>query len=172
MMNRWRSPPTTPSFIIQHSSLFFLLLHHFHEVRDLRDHAANFFRVDALRDAVHLAETERAKRLAHFDRAADAAANLTDANLLRVALLRLRRAHASPSAAASAPPRRLLYSSSLRSCLSASNVALTTLCGFAVPSDLVRMFWMPADSRIARTGPPAMTPVPSDAGLSRTFPAP
>ena len=53
-----------------------------------------------------------------------------------------------------------------------SNVALTTLCGLAMPSDLVRMFWMPADSTIARTAPPAMTPVPSEAGLSSTWPAP
>ncbi len=34
------------------------------------------------------------------------------------------------------------------------------------------MFWTPADSRTARTAPPAMTPVPSEAGFSMTRPAP
>src|SRR5207245_791919 len=35
-----------------------------------------------------------------------------------------------------------------------------------------RMSWMPADSTTARTEPPAMTPVPFDAGRRRTFAAP
>src|SRR5947209_15791839 len=47
-----------------------------------------------------------------------------------------------------------------------------TLCGFAVPMDLVSTFWMPADVMTARTAPPAMTPVPSGAGLSSTCPEP
>ena len=50
--------------------------------------------------------------------------------------------------------------------------ALTTLCGLVEPSDLVRMSWMPALSITARTGPPAITPVPAEAGLSSTRPAP
>src|SRR5439155_1977060 len=53
-----------------------------------------------------------------------------------------------------------------------ANVARTTLCGFAEPSDFVRMFVMPADSTTARTAPPAMMPVPSGAGFSSTLPAP
>jgi hypothetical protein len=55
---------------------------------------------------------------------------------------------------------------------SPATVARTTLCGFADPSDLVRMFAMPAASTTARTAPPAMMPVPSGAGLSSTLPAP
>ncbi len=51
-------------------------------------------------------------------------------------------------------------------------VARTTLCGFALPMHLVRMSWMPALSTTARTAPPAMTPVPGDAGLRNTLPAP
>src|SRR5687768_10911350 len=120
---------------------------------------------------MHLAEAESLEGLAHLDRAADAAADLTDTD----GFAALGGHYASaPSVAAfsSALPRRALYCSSVRRSLRASNVALTTLCGLAVPSDLVRMFWMPADSRMARTGPPAMTPVPSEAGLSRTLPAP
>src|SRR5262252_7044804 len=51
-------------------------------------------------------------------------------------------------------------------------VARTTLCGFADPSDFVRIFVMPADSTTARTAPPAMMPVPSGAGFSSTLPDP
>ena len=52
------------------------------------------------------------------------------------------------------------------------NVARTTLCALADPSDLVSTLWMPADSTTARTAPPAMMPVPSGAGFSSTDPAP
>ena len=55
---------------------------------------------------------------------------------------------------------------------SPANVARTTLCEFADPSDFVSTFWMPQDSTTARTAPPAMMPVPSGAGLSSTWPAP
>ena len=34
------------------------------------------------------------------------------------------------------------------------------------------MSWIPASSSTARTPPPAITPVPGEAGLSRTRPAP
>src|SRR5262245_59509081 len=53
-----------------------------------------------------------------------------------------------------------------------SNVAFTTLCGLAVPSDLVSTSCTPADSTTARTAPPAMTPVPGEAGFRSTCPAP
>src|SRR5688500_232431 len=110
-------------------------------MRDLGDHPAHFSGVLALGHAIHLAEAEGFERLAHFHGAADAAADLAETKRTATLLFSLLRAHASPSAAASTPlPRSFLYCSSLRSCLSASNVALTTLCGFAVPSDLVRMF--------------------------------
>src|SRR5258706_3875604 len=135
-------------------------------MRDLGNHAGDVRRDDAFGQAMHLAEAERLDRLAHFARAADAAAHLAHAERLLFAALFLR-AHAVSSSLRSAR-----YCFSLRSCERASKVALTTLCGLAVPSDLVRMFWMPADSRMARTGPPAMTPVPSLAGLSNTLPAP
>ena len=46
------------------------------------------------------------------------------------------------------------------------------LCGLLEPRLLVRMSVMPAHSSTARTGPPAMTPVPLAAGLSSTRPAP
>ena len=46
------------------------------------------------------------------------------------------------------------------------------LCGLVEPRLLVRMSVIPAHSSTARTGPPAMTPVPVAAGLSSTRPAP
>src|SRR3954447_19488672 len=52
------------------------------------------------------------------------------------------------------------------------NVARTTLCGLADPSDFVMMFVTPAASTTARTAAPAMIPVPSGAGFSNTLPAP
>src|SRR3954462_2796247 len=59
-----------------------------------------------------------------------------------------------------------------RSDLRPATVALSTLCGFRLPWDLVRMLRIPDASSTARTPPPAMTPVPSRAGLSSTQPAP
>src|SRR5437899_5331564 len=46
------------------------------------------------------------------------------------------------------------------------------LCGLVEPRLFVRMSRIPAHSSTARTGPPAITPVPDAAGLSSTRPAP
>src|SRR5262245_52654104 len=54
----------------------------------------------------------------------------------------------------------------------ALTVARTTLCGLEEPRHFERMSWMPADSTTARTAPPAMTPVPAEAGRNRTLPEP
>src|SRR6266540_3717926 len=51
-------------------------------------------------------------------------------------------------------------------------VAWTMLIALPEPRDLDGMSLMPAASTTARTGPPAMTPVPGAAGLSSTTPAP
>src|ERR1041385_7120716 len=69
-------------------------------------------------------------------------------------------------------PRSVATSWRSRSLLSASNVALITLCGLAVPIDLVSTFCTPTEVITARTAPPAITPVPSGAGLSSTRPDP
>ena len=49
-----------------------------------------------------------------------------------------------------------------------STVAFTRLIGFWVPSDFDSTSRMPASSSTARTPPPAMTPVPSEAGFRNT----
>ena len=47
-------------------------------------------------------------------------------------------------------------------------VAFTRLIGFWLPSDFDSTSWMPASSSTARTPPPAITPVPGEAGFSST----
>src|SRR3954453_18037258 len=69
-------------------------------------------------------------------------------------------------------PRSSATSSGVRRDCRPWTVAFTRLIGFCEPSDLLRMSWMPASSRTARTPPPAMTPVPSEAGLRNPLPEP
>src|SRR5215213_714742 len=71
----------------------------------------------------------------------------------------------------SLPRRRASAAGDLRHS-SPLNVARTTLCGLAEPSDLVSTLCRPAASTTARTAPPAMMPVPSGAGFNSTLPEP
>src|SRR3954467_6528823 len=82
------------------------------------------------------------------------------------------RSPPSPSTWLIDRPRSSATSSGVRRDCSPATVAFTRLIGFCEPSDLLRMSWMPASSRTARTPPPAMTPVPSEAGLRIPFPEP
>src|SRR5690606_26924564 len=77
----------------------------------------------------------------------------------------------SGTTSAMVSPRRPATALGSSSCCSAATVAWTMLIVFDDPSDLLRTSWMPAHSRTARTGPPAMTPVPAAAGRSSTTPA-
>src|ERR1700755_2336139 len=63
-------------------------------------------------------------------------------------------------------------SSGVRSDSSPAIVALTRLIGFWEPRLLERMSLIPASSSTARTPPPAMTPVPGEAGFKSTRPDP
>src|SRR3954447_25501264 len=78
----------------------------------------------------------------------------------------------SPRTLSTERPRRAATSSGLRRSCRPAIVALTRLIGFCEPSDLDRMSWMPASSSTARTPPPAITPVPGEAGLRNTRPEP
>src|SRR5579859_4584912 len=68
-------------------------------------------------------------------------------------------------------PRRAAISSGRLSPLSAATVACTTLSALDEPRDRDSTSCTPAHSSTARTGPPAMTPVPGLAGLRSTTPA-
>src|SRR6267143_6895860 len=74
--------------------------------------------------------------------------------------------------ASSSTPRSLATRRGVVRRLSPSIVARTMLCGLVEPRLLVRMSRTPAHSSTARTGPPAITPVPDAAGLRSTRPAP
>src|SRR6516162_9484193 len=88
--------------------------------------------------------------------------------------LRSRKARSTPAGVTSSgdfPRSRATTSGSLRP-RRAATVAWATLILLEEPSDLHSTSLMPAISRMARAAPPAMTPVPGAAGLSRTRPAP
>src|SRR5262245_29015665 len=139
-------------------------------MRHLAEHPAHRRIVRNLADAPDLLEPERAQRRLLGLVEADAAPDLLD----RDRLLLGGGGHDPDSSPRSwtSLPRRFATCSAFRSHLSPSRVARRTVLGFAVPSDFVRMSWTPHDSRTARTAPPAMTPVPGDAGFRSTCPEP
>src|SRR5437899_1570437 len=69
-------------------------------------------------------------------------------------------------------PRTFKISSRRRKFRNASMVALTTLAWLLEPSDFAKTSRIPAASTTARTPPPAITPVPGDAGRNNTLPPP
>src|SRR5207245_10271928 len=178
--------------------LFFAiaLLHHFHEVSHLVDHAAHRRRVLALNHLMHSPQAEAADGLTHIIGAADKADHPFDLYLAAGLLAVMVRpvvgldgsscsrhffaSHQSPSLAAAFSLGGLpLISSTVfervsATCAisfkprSAAKVALTTLCGCDLPIDFVSTLVIPATCITLRTGPPAITPVPSDAGFSNT----
>src|SRR5439155_1103277 len=77
----------------------------------------------------------------------------------------------APRSSARVLPRSAATASGVFSNRSAAIVARTMLCGLFEPRHLVSTFAMPASSTTARTPPPAITPVPSDAGVNSTAPA-
>src|SRR3546814_17349706 len=69
-------------------------------------------------------------------------------------------------------PRLAAISEGLFILVSASIVARTRLIGLREPSALASTFCTPATSNTARIAPPAITPVPSEAGRMQTLAAP
>src|SRR4051794_20464046 len=141
---------------------------------DGRDHAPDLRAVFLDDGVVHPLQTQGAQRLLLVLLVADARLGLGD----------LQpghdghdpwpaRARSMPAGATSSSgrPRRAATSSGRTSIFRAATVACTMLIGLSEPRDFDRTSWIPAHSRTARTGPPAMTPVPGLAGLSRTTPA-
>src|SRR5690606_10488476 len=153
-----------------------------------RDHAADLGAVLTHDAAADTAEAERAQRLALVLLATDRGLGLRDLQLCHHAptfpadsACFSSRALASPSARlrsmtagatrSSGRPRRAATASGCSRLRSACAVAWTMLIAFSEPSDLLSTSWIPAQSRTARTGPPAMTPVPGAAGRRKTTPA-
>src|SRR3954469_6232920 len=141
---------------------------------DLVDHAARRRRVLQLDRVADPPQPESADdgRLVvlEADRALDQGD--LDRRALRVRSLIRHNPHAFASANSSSLPRSRWTTIGSLSVARPVNVARTTLWGFAEPSDLVKILWIPADSTTARTAAPAMMPVPWGAGFSRTRPAP
>src|SRR4051812_42060795 len=161
-----------------------------HQVTDAVHHAAGLRRVldlDRLADAAQPERTQRVElRLVRAVLALDLR-HLHDAGASSAASAvpfdsPPTGAPSSVSVAARSPPRPSTWlidrprssatSSGVRRDCRPATVALTRLIGFCEPSDLLRMSWIPASSSTARTPPPAMTPVPSEAGLRNTLPEP
>src|SRR3984885_2953521 len=140
------------------------LLDDAHQMRNGLHHAADRRRILTLHDLVQPGEPQALDHLLVLLRRRDLRAVVLD----QQCLLRLCHDYSSSTVL----PRIRATSALSRSWVSASNVALITLCGLAVPSDLVSTFCTPAEVMTARTVLPAMTPVPSGAGLSMTEPAP
>src|SRR5918999_2591921 len=145
---------------------------------DGMDHAADLRRVVALDRLADAAQAERAQRVALAAVGAVGRLDLRDHE---------RHAGAStgadsttsppfspprPSTRSTDRPRSAAISSGRRRSWRPATVAFTRLIGFCVPSDLERMSWIPASSSTARTPPPAITPVPGEAGLRNTRPEP
>src|SRR5215217_7154764 len=102
----------------------------------------------------------------------DHAAHLADLELCHYELTAFRaRRMAAGVTSSTVLPRRLATASGCSKPCSAATVACTTLIAFAEPRDLARTSWTPAHSSTARADPPAITPVPGDAGRSNTTPA-
>src|SRR5215467_7488786 len=157
------------------------LLHHFHEMPHFVNHAANGRRILTLNHLMQSSQAEAADGLAHVIGAADKADHPFDFHAAGAFFGSFPlRAHAllSPTAAFSLTglPRisSTVFERVSATCAasfrpsSAANVALTTLCGLDVPIDFVSTFVIPATCITLRTGPPAITPVPSPAGFSNT----
>src|SRR5512147_2840634 len=86
-------------------------------------------------------------------------------------LLRIGHRHASVSCS-TVMPRLAAISAGVLIDSSALIVARTMLYGFVEPWHLASTLVTPTTSHTARIGPPAMTPVPSDAGCMNTLVAP
>src|SRR6266446_216640 len=160
------------------------LLHHFHEVPHLVNHAAHRRRVLALDHLMHSPQAEAADGLTHIIGAADKADHPLDlhhaAGLLAVVLRAVIglggsfharhffSGHQAPSVPAAFSLGGLpLISSTVFERVSATcamsfkpsnaaKVALTTLCGFDVPIDFVSTLVIPATCITLRTGPPSV----------------
>src|SRR6478609_5320679 len=144
-----------------------------HQVTDGVDHPPDLGAVlldDHVADPL---QAERAQRVALVLLAADRGLGLLDLEGRSHQDVTSARALSSAAGATSSTgrPRRAATASGSSRPLRASTVACTMLIWFDEPSDLLSTSWIPAHSSTARTGPPAITPVPAAAGRRSTTPA-
>ena len=143
------------------------LLLDLHEVAHLAKHACDHRVVVVLGGLADPAEPERAQRAAVALRLADLATDLRQLKL-RHPRSPPRRASCTGSTSLIDLPRAFATSSGRRSWRSACSAAFSMLIGFVVPSDFASTSRIPPSSSTARTPPPAITPVPGEAGRSST----
>src|SRR5690606_2524286 len=123
-------------------------------------------------DVTDALETQRTQRVPLVLGPSDAGLDLADLEPWHHACTSARALSTAAGATSStALPRRFATCSGSSSDCRAATVACTTLIALAEPSDLARTSWMPAHSSTARADPPAITPVPGEAGRSMTTPA-
>src|SRR5690242_5499442 len=153
---------------------------------DLVDHAAHSGAIFQIARTVELVEAKSNQRPALVGEPPGRARDLGDPQrLLGAARLFLSRhrpyslASALPSPVSRLPMISLTFllrrAATLRGeaqLTSAAKQALTRLCGLEVPTDFATTSSMPSASQTARTGPPAMMPVPGTAARMITMPAP
>src|SRR5215212_8499073 len=143
-----------------------------HQMRHRLDHAAHLGPIVAQRFIADPAQTQCPERVPLILLAARGAAHLADLELRHYELTACRaRRIAAGVTSSTVLPRRLATASGCSRPCSAATVACTTLIAFAEPRDLASTSWTPAHSSTARADPPAITPVPGDAGRSNTTPA-
>src|SRR5947209_13119081 len=148
----------------------------------LVDHAADLRRITVLHGLPDAVQPQRAKRLQLALIGAVLRPALGDDELAHVDASAAAGCGSASAEASGSPPRPKTWlidrprssatSSGVRSDSSPAIVAFTRLMGFCEPRLLERMSWMPASSSTARTPPPAITPVPGEAGFSSTRPDP
>src|SRR4051794_12734668 len=142
------------------------------EVRNRREHTANLGSVLFDDDVADPLEAEAAQGFALVLLASDRRAGLSDFESRRHSAASARALSSAAGATCSTvSPRCAATASGSLSILRAVTVAPTMLRALDEPSDLLSTSCTPAHSRTARTGPPAITPVPGAAGLSSTTPA-
>src|SRR6476619_1465653 len=142
------------------------------QMRHRGEHAADLGPVFLDDDVADPLQPEGAEGLALVLLPADAGLDLTHLEAAHHSLTSARALSSAAGATCSTVrPRWAAMSSGVFSICSAATVAPTMLSAFDEPSDLLSTSWMPAHSRTARTGPPAITPVPGAAGRSMTTPA-
>src|ERR1700730_10734526 len=140
-------------------------------MRDLLHHTAKAWSVGPLNDLVQLSQSQSAHDFLVFHGRADRAVDQLDPDFA-FHFLGHHMGAIPYHILSTATPRISATAFLSRNCSRALMVAFTTLCGLCEPIDFVSTLGIPAACTTARTGPPAITPVPSGAGLSNTSPLP